>query len=81
MSKTLQDLNDFLFEAIESLQNYDMNDEELEKEIKRSEAITKVAGTIINNANIQLQAIKHADEYGGRKEMPKILIGDTKNDK
>lgn len=81
MSKTLQDLNDFLFEAIESLQNYDMSDEELENEIKRSEAITKVAGTIINNANIQLQAIKHADEYGGRKQMPKILIGDEKNDK
>lgn len=81
MSKTLQDLNDYLFEAIESLQNYDMSGEELENEIKRSEAITKVAGTIINNANIQLQAIKHADEYGGRKQMPKILIGDTKNDK
>lgn len=79
MKNTLTDLNDFLFEAIESLQNYEMTEEELEKEIKRSEAVTKVAGTIINNASLQLQAIKHADEYGGRKTLPSLLTGE-KND-
>jgi len=77
MRNTLNDLNNYLFEAIERLEDDELTEEELEKEIKRSEAVTKVAGTIINNANIQLQAIKHADEYGykGERTMPALLTG------
>lgn len=63
MKNSLQDLNNYLFESLERI-NDDLTDEELEKEIKRSEAVTKVASTIINNAEVQLKALQYADEYG-----------------
>lgn len=50
MKNSLQDLNNYLFESLERINDDDLTDEELEKEIKRSEAVTKVANTIINNA-------------------------------
>lgn len=83
MKNTLQDLNNYLFEAIERLEDDELTEEELDLEIKRSEAVTKIAGTIINNANIQLQALKHADEYGykGERTMPALLTGGTNGGK
>ncbi len=79
MKNTLTDLNNYLFEAIERINDDDLDDAALEREIHRSEAITKVAGVIINNANVQLQAIKHMDEYGykGEHAMPPLLTGRT----
>lgn len=64
MKNSLQDLNNYLFESLERINDDDLTDEELEKEIKRSEAVTKVASTIINNAEVQLKALRYADEYG-----------------
>lgn len=79
MRNTLTDLNNYLFEAIERINDDDLDNDTLEREIHRSEAITKVASVIINNANVQLQAIKHMDEYGyeGGHTMPALLTGDT----
>lgn len=62
--RELQELNNYLFESLERINDDDLTDEELEKEIKRSEAVTKVASTIINNAEVQLKALQYADEYG-----------------
>ena len=78
MKNTLSDLNNYLFESIERL-NDDLTDEELEKEIKRSEAVQKVAKTIIDNGALALQAKKHFDEYGIENdvEMPLLGITDT----
>ena len=64
MKNSLQDLNNYLSESLERINDDDLTDEELEKEIKRSEAVTKVASTIINNAEVQLKALQYADEYG-----------------
>lgn len=74
---TLNDLNDYLFEALDRLTNEDLTDEQLEKEIKRNEAIQKTAKTIIENGALALQAKKHLDEYGqgDRVELP--LLGVT----
>lgn len=38
---------------------------------------------IINNANVQLQAIKHMDEYGynNNHAMPALLTGNTDDSK
>lgn len=58
MKNSLQDLNNYLFESLERINDDDLTDEELEKEIKRSEAVTKVASTIINNAEVQLKALR-----------------------
>ena len=64
MKNSLTDLNNYLFESLERINDDSLSDEELEREIKRSEATTAVAKTIIDNAEVQLKALKYADEYG-----------------
>lgn len=60
MKNNLQSLNDYLFEELERLNDDEelQNENNLEKELKRSKAITNVAQTIINNANVVLEAQK-----------------------
>lgn len=77
MKNTLTDLNNYLFEAIERLNDDSLSDEQLDREIKRSEAVQKVAGTIISNANLALQAKKHMDEYGKGDGVEIPMIGIT----
>lgn len=70
----LTDLNNHLFEQLERLNDEELDEEELEKEIKRSKAITSVAKTIINNARLSLDAKKHIDEYGlSKADLPPLL--------
>lgn len=75
MKNTLSDLNNYLFESIERLNDDELSDEELEKEIKRSEAVQKVAKTIIDNGALALQARKHFDEYGIDRNIEIPLLG------
>lgn len=75
MKNTLQDLNNYLFESIERLNDDNLSTEELEKEIKRSEAVQKVAKTIIDNGTLALHAKKHFDEYGIKNEVSIPLLG------
>lgn len=80
MNNKLTDLNDYLFEELERLNDDETlsSDEMFEKELKRSKAITGVAQNIINNASLLLEAQKYVDEYGNRTDMPKLLIGEGK---
>ena len=64
MKNTMSDLNNYLFESIERLNDDSLSLEELEKEIKRSKAVQEVAKTIINAGSLALNAKKHLDEYG-----------------
>lgn len=77
MKNTLHDLNNYLFEAIERLNDDDLSEEQLDKEIKRSEAVQKVAKTIIENGQLALQAKKHLDEYGKGDQVELPMIGVT----
>ena len=74
MKNTLADLNNYLFESIERL-NDDLDSEQLDKEIKRSEAVQKIAKTIIDNGSLALQAQKHFDEYGVETKVEMPLLG------
>lgn len=76
MKNTLSDLNNHLFEQLERLNDDELDDEQLEKEIKRSEGMTKIAEQIIKNGELALKTMKHMDEYGyDRKDrdMPAML--------
>lgn len=64
MRNTLMDLNNALFEAIERIQNDDLNDDDLDREIKRAEAVSKVADKIIHNAELAFKTMQHLNEYG-----------------
>jgi hypothetical protein len=72
---SLADLNVILFDQIQKIQNDDQTDEELEKEIKKSEAITKLSSQVLSSANIALQAQKQFDEYGTGRTVDIPLLG------
>lgn len=79
MNNNLASLNNYLFEELERLNDDEelKDDSNLEKEIKRSKAITSVAQTIINNANTVLEAQKFMNDTTGKAEMPKMLLGNS----
>ena len=62
---TLNDLNEYLFQEMDRLTNEDLSVEDLDKEIKRSDALQTLA----------LQAKKHLDEYGQGDKVEIPLIG------
>ena len=78
MKNTLTDLNNYLFEAIERLNDDSLDETQLDKEIKRSETVQKVASTIIANDRLALQAKKHLDEYGQGDNVELPMLGVTK---
>ena len=62
---------------MDRLTNEDLSAEELDKEIKRSDALQKVAKTIIDNGSLALHAKKYLDEYGQGDKVELPLIGVT----
>lgn len=75
----MADLNNHLFEQLERLNDEEITGEDLEKEIKRSKAMTEVAGKIIENARLAFDAYKYQDEFGhGRaSQLPDFLGGES----
>lgn len=65
MSKTsLNNLNEYLFEALDRVTNDDLNGEELQEELQRADSITQIARAIIDNGNLTLKVMEHLEEYG-----------------
>lgn len=62
----LSDLNDHLFAQIERLGDEDLTAEQIESETKRASAIVAVADQIVNNARLQLHAVKLLADHGDR---------------
>ena len=80
MYNNLEALNNYLFEQMERL-NGDLSVEQIETEIKRADAVTKVAKSIIDNASLALNAQKHFDEYGIERNIAIPLLGAGENAK
>lgn len=78
MKNTLTDLNNYLFEALERINDDDLSDEELDKQLKKCDATVKVADTIIHNGELALKAKQHLDYYGLSKDeaLPPMLTAD-----
>lgn len=71
MKNSLCDLNDHLFVLLEGLMDETKSPEEIALEIKRANAVTSVAQTLINNANTQLNAMRLAGKID--RELPEML--------
>lgn len=63
MKNKLSDLNNHLFEMLERLNDDDLTDEQLDKEIKRAGAISNVSKQIIDNAKLEVEATKLMLDY------------------
>lgn len=81
----LADLNDHLFAQLERLSDEDLKGEDLEEEVKRASAIVQVSDQIVDNAKIQLDAVKtialHGDRFkamlpqlGHREDPPRQVV-------
>ena len=76
MSNNLLDLNAKLFEQMDKLSKEDISQEELDKEINRSETMIKLAGVIISNGELALKAAKFKDDMlNADNKLPKMLEG------
>jgi len=76
MKNNLSDLNNHLFSMLEELDDEEkmMDDEVLERTIKKSKAVCSVSGQILHVASLQLSALKVAESCGYRNEdMPALL--------
>jgi len=76
MKNNLSDLNNHLFSMLEELDDEEkmMDDEVLERTIKKSKAVCSVSGQILHVASLQLSALKVAESCGYRNEdMPTLL--------
>ncbi len=73
-----------LFNQLESLMDDSLTKEEIDQKIKVSKQVVSVSQTIINNANLLLQAKKHFDSKGNNNSeiAPLLSLNEgSKNEK
>lgn len=76
MKNTLADLNNHLFEQMERLNDEDLDEDQLDRELKRADGMTKIAAQIIQNGELAYKTMVHMDEYGynnGKRVTPEML--------
>lgn len=79
MKNTLGDLNNHLFEQIERLNNEDLSEAELKKEMFRAKAMKEIADKIIENAELILKSQIYKTETLGMIESVPPILGDGQN--
>ena len=76
MKNTLTDLNNYLFEQMERLNDETLDGEQLDRELKKTDSIVKVSDKIIQNGELAFKTMQHMDKYGygmGEKVTPSML--------
>lgn len=77
MKSTINDLNGYLFDALDRIMDADLSGEDLDREIRRAETVTDVANTLIHSGELQLKAMRHGEEFGyynpKNRVMPTLL--------
>lgn len=69
----LLDLNNHLFEALERINDDELQGEKLQEEMARAKTITQIGNTIISNASLALEAKKYKDEFGRGATLPLMI--------
>ena len=74
MKNNLSDLNNYLFSMLETIEDDNITNKRLEKELKKAQAICSISSQILKVANVQVSAIKTAEQYRLlNKDMPALL--------
>lgn len=74
MNNNLSNLNTYLFEQLDRLNDVDSRGDELDEEIERAKAITGVADNVIKIANLSLDGQKFlGDRMNADAKLPKML--------
>ena len=75
MKNTLSDLNNYLFEQLERLNDDSLTSEQLDRELNKTDAIVKISEKIISNGELAFRTMKHMDEYGyeSKRSVPAML--------
>lgn len=68
----LETLNDILFRQLERIEN--CGNENIESEIERSKAVTSLAGQVISNGRLVLDASKASMTTAETVQVPKMLL-------
>lgn len=64
MKNKLSDLNNHLFSQLERISEETLTTEQIEAEVKRTEAIVSLSDQVVGNADLQLKAAKLFAEHG-----------------
>lgn len=71
---TLTDLNNHLFATLERLGDESLDAEKMKMEIERAKAIKDVAGAVVSNSRLMLNAMEFRTQYGeDGGSIPKML--------
>lgn len=73
MKNKLSDLNNYLFEQLERLNDEDIDNERLQFEIERTKAVTVISNQIISNAKLVLDAQKSIADLTETQKLPLML--------
>lgn len=69
METKLEDLNQYLFMQLERLSAENMDKDEVNREVKKANAIQVIAGRVIDSNKLEFEAIKFQstfiDKFGG----------------
>jgi len=66
MKNKLTDLNDHLFAQLERLTNEDLSPEQIEAEVRRTDAVVAIADQIVGNAELALKAARLYADHGDK---------------
>lgn len=70
MKNKLTDLNDHLFAELERLSDEELVGDQLDTELKRADAISKISTQIISNGHLALRAAQLKADYGAEVSVP-----------
>lgn len=77
---TLKDLNEYLFDQLDTLTNDELRGEELESQLKRTQGVVAISKQILDISDKAIRAAKITAEYGGGtgRDLEKIVGIETK---
>lgn len=78
MKNKLTDLNNHLFAQLERLANEELTPEQIDAEVRRTDAVVAIADQIVGNAELSLKAAKLYADHGEKVLNMLPQIGERK---